>query len=728
MADVTGRIGDQDVALDNAATEATLKDLLAALRGQQSALSRLTGTASQAGISPQAIAAANEGLRETGVAAQAGVVVGKALNLAMGGLSKGAMLLGAVLGDIVSGGIQTGKNLIDLAGQMLDGRSAASDLFGALRDLPLGLGLVAGLFQKLAKFQEANLEGYRELTKAGVNFSGSLDDVRITALEMGTTLEGFTKLVKENSTLFAQLGATADAGARSFVNLAKDIRNGDVGKNLRALGFSIDDINNSTANYLKMTGGRTAEEMKNTKALGAAAGAYMTQLDMLATITGKNRQAEEEKLRNAAANIAFEAKMQSLSEDERSKANAALANAMSIGGQGAVDALQARIMGIPPMTEAGQMFEAMSRNASIALHKQATAITDSTKSLVDIEKGYGEMLAGSAQDAKNIGKEQMAAFSVVGGVQAEVALTAQKNANLMHSKNLKNADDVNRLQQEIAAANAARDKSTAAAAAEAQEAFKKLTTEIMAALLPVFAKLGPAVLEVAKTLMDFAIKNMPAIKTALEAVVKFVEDMFSPEGREKIAKQLAEGLGNLLKMAWDSFSIFGNSNAEIGQNNQSATDNYNVSNEFSGEPGSANGNVLAGPKSGYAALLHGTEAVVPLPDGRNIPVNLDMKMPDFSAEIGKEFSAFKAEMQQYASEKTNTSSSDMLSSIKESLFGREEQAVGAAVQDPVSKDLLSEMQQLNKQTAQMLAFMRDSTDFSRRNLDAIRGLNGNLLI
>jgi hypothetical protein len=35
------------------------------------------------------------------------------------------------------------------------------------------------------------------------------------------------------------------------------------------------------------------------------------------------------------------------------------------------------------------------------------------------------------------------------------------------------------------------------------------------------------------------------------------------------------------------------------------------------------GNVFSGPDSGYSATLHGTEAVVPLPDGRNIPVKMD---------------------------------------------------------------------------------------------------------
>jgi len=42
-----------------------------------------------------------------------------------------------------------------------------------------------------------------------------------------------------------------------------------------------------------------------------------------------------------------------------------------------------------------------------------------------------------------------------------------------------------------------------------------------------------------------------------------------------------------------------------------------------GKPQAAKGGILSGPKSGYDATLHGTEAVVPLPDGKNIPVNMD---------------------------------------------------------------------------------------------------------
>ena len=40
-------------------------------------------------------------------------------------------------------------------------------------------------------------------------------------------------------------------------------------------------------------------------------------------------------------------------------------------------------------------------------------------------------------------------------------------------------------------------------------------------------------------------------------------------------------------------------------------------------PSAADGGILTGDTSGFAATLHGTEAVVPLPDNRSIPVSLD---------------------------------------------------------------------------------------------------------
>jgi hypothetical protein len=52
------------------------------------------------------------------------------------------------------------------------------------------------------------------------------------------------------------------------------------------------------------------------------------------------------------------------------------------------------------------------------------------------------------------------------------------------------------------------------------------------------------------------------------------------------------------------------------------------------------GGIASGPKSGYAAMLHGTEAVVPLAGGRSIPV----EMTGMSDKIGEQVGMMSAQL------------------------------------------------------------------------------------
>ncbi len=59
-----------------------------------------------------------------------------------------------------------------------------------------------------------------------------------------------------------------------------------------------------------------------------------------------------------------------------------------------------------------------------------------------------------------------------------------------------------------------------------------------------------------------------------------------------------------------------------------------------GAPAYAYGGIAQGPKSGYQATLHGTEAVVPLPDGRTIPV----EMPSLSDGMRQQVSMMQEQI------------------------------------------------------------------------------------
>ena len=90
----------------------------------------------------------------------------------------------------------------------------------------------------------------------------------------------------------------------------------------------------------------------------------------------------------------------------------------------------------------------------------------------------------------------------------------------------------------------------------------------------------------------------------LAAFTNLVADMMgapaspSGQGAEK-AETMMPGLGRLMSLGGDP-DAFGED-----------------------EGGRKNGGISTGPTSGYYELLHGTEAVVPLPDGKTIPVAID---------------------------------------------------------------------------------------------------------
>jgi hypothetical protein len=82
-------------------------------------------------------------------------------------------------------------------------------------------------------------------------------------------------------------------------------------------------------------------------------------------------------------------------------------------------------------------------------------------------------------------------------------------------------------------------------------------------------------------------------------------------------EKYASALSTIKGMAGVSFAQF----EEGGQRNANGTVSSGA--HIHAEVSAANGAILSGPKSGYRPNLtmHGTEAVVPLPDGRSIPVS-----------------------------------------------------------------------------------------------------------
>jgi hypothetical protein len=110
-------------------------------------------------------------------------------------------------------------------------------------------------------------------------------------------------------------------------------------------------------------------------------------------------------------------------------------------------------------------------------------------------------------------------------------------------------------------------------------------------LLPKAAELNKATLETFKSYIDSLFANKP---TPPEREPATANPLLAP-------RQPSETVEKFQKRAQDL---------------RDTQDNLN-------RIGKANGGISRGPVSGYSEILHGTEAVVPLPDNRSIPVSLD---------------------------------------------------------------------------------------------------------
>ena len=82
-----------------------------------------------------------------------------------------------------------------------------------------------------------------------------------------------------------------------------------------------------------------------------------------------------------------------------------------------------------------------------------------------------------------------------------------------------------------------------------------------------------------------------------------------------------------------------------------------------GETGSWKyGGISTGPEAGYWARLHGTEAVVPLPDGRSIPISGGADSPELAAELRKLREEFRAAMAEFRAAMTVIAKNAIVSS------------------------------------------------------------------
>lgn len=473
MATVTGKIGNEDVSLENAATEATLKQLLAQAKTSADAIKKLASALGvDASSGTEAANEHTEAVEESTDAVEDNTSALEEQQKVVEELTARSVRYSAVV-----------NGLDAITRKLMAGSANLSDVFGELGQLPGYVGLIFRGFERLAAVQEENFKAYQSLTSAGVNFGGSLTKVRESAASSYLTLDKFTEIIQKNSKTLAKMGGDANTGAEAFAKLNKAMYAGDTGQKLMTLGYTSEQISNSMLSYVEATGGRSKKELANSDALIKSSAEYMANLNGLSTLTGESREQLEQQMKEQAANAAWQAKLATMSEEEKAKAISGLQNALAVGGKGAADAFQSRVLGIPPITEAAKTFTATMGNTNESIMRSADNVTDATKTVADQNNELARAVTGNKNDMAKYGETLRGAVSMMGGAFADVVAAGTKTELTLGKKN----------EAEIKAIMATKERQAteAAAMSDAQMGMKSLGAALWQAFGPIIRVLTP---------------------------------------------------------------------------------------------------------------------------------------------------------------------------------------------------------------------------------------------
>jgi hypothetical protein len=322
--------GVGNIEAKNAASEATLKEILKVMQNMNKAVGgRSTGGAPAGGAG----SAGGGGGGGSGGGGGAGGRFGASMNYAARagqnfgkmaeGLNKVFTGAGNAVGFMATGARATVRGFgnlakagADLASELANVGDSLTAAARSLNHIPVIGGVLSAVLGAVAAAAESVTKSMKDASGSGASFGGSLSQLNIAAGQAGMTMEQFGAFVKSNGVAMGAFGATTDDGAKNFARLSSSLR--ATSSDLYALGYGTADINAGLANYGKLLRMQGAAGTKSNSELIAGTKKYMKEMDMLAKITGEERAAKEKEREALAQDEQFRAAMAGLGPDVES--------------------------------------------------------------------------------------------------------------------------------------------------------------------------------------------------------------------------------------------------------------------------------------------------------------------------------------------------------------------------------------------------------------------------
>jgi len=268
---VKGTIGQEEVVLNDAATETTLLKLLAEMQKQGKGGGGGGGGAGEA--QKQLVSMAQQTGKTT-----------KELDEFEESVEKAGNMLTRGFGHVYQG-------MQNVAMEFMSGSTRLSDfsshITGVISNIPVIGGALGGSLQLLTSVLDNSIDTFRELSGAGVDFGGGLMETRLMASKAGISMEAFTATVTQNSENLALFAGSATGGARAFARISGEVQKSQ--NTFSKLGMTMEETAEFTADYMAMQTRLGRSQRMSDAQMAAGAGNLIMEIDKLAKVTGKQR-------------------------------------------------------------------------------------------------------------------------------------------------------------------------------------------------------------------------------------------------------------------------------------------------------------------------------------------------------------------------------------------------------------------------------------------------------
>lgn len=327
MADVTGNFGQEEIVLNNAATEATLKQLLSAMQvvaaksksefknhaDFEKAMGNLAGTTQNQvkngkKFNDSTLRAYKAKDKETASVEENTKAYDESVKKITHFQANVEKAAGAIVGLI---------NKVSSAAEAVRGMDGSiGSAVGALGQIPMGVGdVIKGIFGPVAGAVDQTHAAFLEVSSVGANFGGNMAAMLKSSSEAGLSLSEFGGIIKGNSEALMLLGGSTAEGAKRLAKLGKDIRNTPLAADLARLGFSTADINEGFADYSKMLARNGRLQGKTDAQLIEGTHTYLKNLDAVSKLTGKSKESLQAEEDARQADAQYRIMMSKLDED-----------------------------------------------------------------------------------------------------------------------------------------------------------------------------------------------------------------------------------------------------------------------------------------------------------------------------------------------------------------------------------------------------------------------------